>query len=61
MIEKDPTFYRGAYLVIDNEESRFAHFTEDSAFIGRKYDYSYVGKIGLGNCKEEILLLSLIE
>ena len=57
LIEKDPTFYRGAYLVIDNEESRFVHFTKDSAFKSRKHINSY-GKIGLGDCKEEILVLS---
>lgn len=61
LIEKDPDFYRGAYLVVDDDKSRFVHFTEDSAFKGRNDPQSYVGKIGCGEFKEEILLLSDVE
>jgi hypothetical protein len=60
LLAQDPGT-RGAYLLIDNSESRFLHETHDSAWRARESDFSFVGRIGMEDSSEEILALSSVE
>jgi hypothetical protein len=52
---------RGDYLVINCPDSKYLHKTEDSARRGQEGLSSFVGRIGVGEFKEEVLVLSTIE
>lgn len=60
LIQEKPSC-RGEYLVVDDKDSRFLHKTEDHALRGRAGPHSFVGRIGAGELKEEILVLGASE
>lgn len=60
LIARDPST-RGAYLVINGPNSRFLHETFDSAWRDRESDLSVVGRIGIEDCSNDVLTLSLVE
>jgi hypothetical protein len=60
LIESNPSC-RGDYLVVNGADSKFLHKTEDSALRGKDGPHSFVGRIGAGEFKEEVLALSVVE
>jgi len=52
---------RGAYILVNDETSRFLHETHDSAWRGRTNDYAFIGRIGMDDSSGEILALRAVE
>ena len=57
LIERNPSCL-GEYLVINGPDSKFWAKTEDSALRSKEGPHSFVGRIGAGEFKEEILVLA---
>lgn len=49
----------GAYILVNDDTSRFLHETFDSAWRFRTHDYAYVGRIGSDDVPGEVLLKNL--
>ena len=48
----------GAYILVNDETSRFLHETHDSAWRGRANDHAFIGRIGMNDDSiGEIILL----
>lgn len=60
LLRRDP-LSRGAYLLINDSDSKFFCETQDSAIRNRKSKHSFVGRIGFEGSTEEILLLDALE
>jgi hypothetical protein len=60
LLEKDPS-NSGAYLLINDKNSRSLHETHDSAWRGRQNGYTFVGRIEMDNSSQDILILSANE
>jgi hypothetical protein len=52
---------RGAYILVNDETSKFLHETHDSAWHGRTNEHAFIGRIGTDDSSGEILALGAVE
>jgi hypothetical protein len=50
----------GAYILVNDADSRFLHETHDSAWRGRMNEHAYVGRIGIDGSSCEVLILGAV-
>jgi hypothetical protein len=60
LLDRDPS-YRGAYLVVNDGDSKSVHETYDSACRAISSDHAFIGRIGRDASSETVLALSNIE
>jgi hypothetical protein len=60
LIREDPLKYRGAYLLVNSPTSRLVYETHDPAW-RNKSPHGFLGRIGLEDSSEEVLVLGDVE